>query len=596
MNLAILDVAIGLVLIYLLLSLVCSALLEAVNEFRNRRGAELEKTLKTLMGKGVFEEFCKLPGFASLKTRDASKVAASTFPAYISNDAFADLAADWYRKHHQSREWCDNEAFGKALAKLDVETGGDEAAFRARVVEWFKNSMDRMSGRFRSKSNFRMFFIAVAVVLLSNANTFRLVNEMYRNPAVQQTLVAQAEVVSASGKDELADTEKLRSTLKAVPLLGWPEREPGSGGYLGVDLKGHCIEDGRSVGGCAASTSFVFFGFALTILALMMGADFWFNALQRLVRIRTSLKPEDAKAKAEQATPALPAAAGMKAKPPVPTTPLPDGLLPAASVSAHISKFAYDGDADPLPKVLQDAGYTKGPSFGDSGTDTQGRFLEHDTHRVLSFRGTEIAKLGDIQTDFKKELVNFPPSLLDVGNMKVHEGFATGLASVWQQIREYLHAAERPKPLLITGHSLGGGLAVLAAFVLRRQARPFAIQGVYTFGQPRTGDAAFAEAYDRLLRPLHWRVVNHRDGVPRVPFRLMGYRHVGRALHFDGAGTPNVDPARWAQWLDSLPIDAGTDWTAQVAEFGKDHLIASYIEVLTRAGGQTVPEPAGGSS
>lgn len=614
MNLAILDVAIGLVLIYLLLSLVCSAVLEFVNESLNRRGGSLERQLKRLMGEGAFKEFCNLPGFATLKSREPfiskwigrcldkvkirklrrpvgwlrRRLKVSSFPSYIPNDAFADLAIDWYRKYHQSREWCDNEAFGKALAKLDVESGGDQNGFRTRVVEWFKNSMDRMGGRFRSKSNRWMFVIAVVVVLLSNANTFRLVNEMYRNPAVQQTLVAQAEAVAANGKEDLTDPEKLRSTLKAVPLLGWPESESATNEekLSWRDRVRYLIRGGRDYfRDFSVSDLVAVFGFALTILALMMGADFWFNALQRLVRIRTSLKPKKAKAKAEQAPPAPLPAAGIKAKPSAPTAPLPYGLLPAASVCAHISKFAYDGDADPLPKVLQHAGYTKGPSFGDPGTETQGRFLEHDTHRVLSFRGTEISELGDIQTDLKKDLVKFPTALLDVGDVKVHEGFATGLASVWQQIRDYLHAAERPKPLLITGHSLGGGLAVLAAFALRRQAQPFPVQGVYTFGQPRTGDAAFAEAYDRLLRPLHWRAVNHRDVVPRVPTRSMGYRHVGRALYFGGDGTPSIDPTRWMTLLDSLPFDAETDWTAQVAEFGKDHFIDSYIEVLTRPGG-----------
>ncbi|HBK56729.1 MAG TPA: hypothetical protein DDZ76_10705, partial [Xanthomonadales bacterium] len=69
MNLAILDVAIGLVLIYLLLSLVCSAVLEALSHYLNRRGYALERHLVRVMGRATLDEFCRLPGFAALKTR-----------------------------------------------------------------------------------------------------------------------------------------------------------------------------------------------------------------------------------------------------------------------------------------------------------------------------------------------------------------------------------------------------------------------------------------------------------------------------------------------------------------------------------------------
>jgi acetyl esterase/lipase len=71
------------------------------------------------------------------------------------------------------------------------------------------------------------------------------------------------------------------------------------------------------------------------------------------------------------------------------------------------------------------------------------------------------------------------------------------------------------KIITVTGHSLGGALAALAAIELRR-AYPAALVRVYTFGAPRVGNRAFSALYDAHV-PDTWAVVNLEDPVPRVP-------------------------------------------------------------------------------
>src|SRR5258708_4320788 len=85
--------------------------------------------------------------------------------------------------------------------------------------------------------------------------------------------------------------------------------------------------------------------------------------------------------------------------------------------------------------------------------------------------------------------------------------------------------------LIFTGHSLGGALAVLAA--ARAAAARRAISAVYTFGMPRTGNAAFADDYNRRLGDRTYRLVYGSDIVPTVPPSAdpkLPYRHVGRYL------------------------------------------------------------------
>eukprot|EP00216_Chloropicon_sp_CCMP2111_P003683 CAMPEP_0198246004 /NCGR_PEP_ID=MMETSP1446-20131203/44067_1 /TAXON_ID=1461542 ORGANISM="Unidentified sp, Strain CCMP2111" /NCGR_SAMPLE_ID=MMETSP1446 /ASSEMBLY_ACC=CAM_ASM_001112 /LENGTH=343 /DNA_ID=CAMNT_0043930261 /DNA_START=85 /DNA_END=1112 /DNA_ORIENTATION=- len=85
--------------------------------------------------------------------------------------------------------------------------------------------------------------------------------------------------------------------------------------------------------------------------------------------------------------------------------------------------------------------------------------------------------------------------------------------------------------LVITGHSLGGALAALAAADFTMNGME--VSKVITFGQPRLGNMNWAHLYDSTLglRNITFRLVNHRDPVPRIPFTdislLRGYHHTG---------------------------------------------------------------------
>lgn len=625
MDLAMLDVAIGLILLYLLLSLVCSALVEAINHLLNRRGALLEVHLEQLMGKVSLDELGRLPDFASLcrpraqgsgwvakiwawKVRMLARIGIgkrgrgsliSRFPSYVPKEAFADLALAWQARYNQSREWCDDHEFGRMLSALTREAG-DLAQRRKRICEWFDRAMARASERFKARTQVWYALVAAALIVFANADSIRLANEIARNPAIQAALVSEAgdvlnnpalapptvdaspaaELTTPVTKPDANDTKRnaeLRKALQQFPLLGWPE-------------------EGPEIGAAIRARPSILLGYLITLLALLMGADFWFSALRKLVHIRNAVKPEEKAPAAGGGGPGAPALGAdrfltLAAVAPQPVQaeavaaarePVPSDLAARAPVMARISAFAYvhadAADADAQFAPLASAGYRIGPRFADARTGTQALLLEHDSHRVLAFRGTEPAEFADIETDLRKKLIDFPAALGKAEAMRVHEGFAQALLSVWGDL---LAAVRKdPKPVLVTGHSLGGALALLAAFALRMQEAPPRVSGVYTYGQPRVGDAAFAEAYDRLLRPVHWRVVNHRDLVPRLPPREMGFRHSGRVLYFDAKGEASLDPSRWMQVLELVPVDAGADWNSQVREFASDHAIDGYVRLL----------------
>lgn len=121
---------------------------------------------------------------------------------------------------------------------------------------------------------------------------------------------------------------------------------------------------------------------------------------------------------------------------------------------------------------------------------------------VLVFRGTQ-PNITDIASDLKADLVSAP------GGGKVHRGFLEAFQKVELQIKAACdqHAG---LPLYITGHSLGGALAMLATRYLANDSTG----ATYTYGCPRAGDDEF---YKNIKTPVY-RIVNAADAVPRVPF------------------------------------------------------------------------------
>jgi hypothetical protein len=162
-----------------------------------------------------------------------------------------------------------------------------------------------------------------------------------------------------------------------------------------------------------------------------------------------------------------------------------------------------------------------------SAGNTQAYVATNDDHIVVAFRGTEapnkieglkdwlltdadnllIQPQGDLGTDF---------AAAGVG-ARWHEGFMKALASIWDPLIEAVQAERKKndRPIWITGHSLGGALALLAAWRCKRIFVP--VHQIYTFGAPMVGNAETAEAIDRELPDRIFRYVNDHDPVPKLP-------------------------------------------------------------------------------
>jgi GTP-binding protein EngB required for normal cell division len=184
-----------------------------------------------------------------------------------------------------------------------------------------------------------------------------------------------------------------------------------------------------------------------------------------------------------------------------------------------------------------------------------------DRELIIAFRGTVIANKEQPLKSSQEMLLNMicnglavadNPNYPNIYNTSfyagvVHPGFALLLEEFLPYIKTVIEKTN-PKSICLTGHSLGGALATLAAY---RLMNAFSIDSVYTFGSPRVGDKDFRDQYS--IR--HFRFENKNDIVPHLPpfdkhrdwinnlispFNLslpaVSYKHVGKLQFINWEG------------------------------------------------------------
>ena len=149
-----------------------------------------------------------------------------------------------------------------------------------------------------------------------------------------------------------------------------------------------------------------------------------------------------------------------------------------------------------------------------SGKSTQAFITHHDEVILIAIRGT--LELSDWWRDADAAQVPFSE-----GKGKVHNGFYDAYQALKEFIQVYLDRFHVGQKIIISGHSLGGAIALLLAEALRNSTDNDYNILLYTYGSPRVGDATFVAA----AKPLkHHRMVNNNDMIPGVPAPWMNAR------------------------------------------------------------------------
>jgi len=306
----VLDVAIGLVVVYLLLSLVCSAIREGIESFLKTRATHLERGLRELLndrsGTGMTRAIYSHPLICGLfqGDYDPAKIGrrgwmpvASSLPSYIPSASFATALLDIVARGPDSGaasaagststpitlgtvraqiSTIANPPVQRALLTALDTAQGDLQRAQANVEAWYDSTMERVSGWYKRKSQFILFALGLFVAVVGNVDTLQIARFLYEDKPTRDALVAEAESV-ARDPDAVGNTQKVIAGIRQMPLpIGWNGR-PGPAGPPGSfwDLAAPVL------------------GWLTTALAISLGAPFWFDVLKRVMEIRATVKPRD---------------------------------------------------------------------------------------------------------------------------------------------------------------------------------------------------------------------------------------------------------------------------------------------------------------
>jgi len=194
---------------------------------------------------------------------------------------------------------------------------------------------------------------------------------------------------------------------------------------------------------------------------------------------------------------------------------------------------------------------------------------------VIAFRGTEVKERSDIWADIKIWKTKR-------GKRKglVHTGFKDELDKIWPDVLNYMRE-NTDKKLYMTGHSLGGAMATIAASrVLPAQANHNAryaapLEEIYTFGAPRAGNEDFVQT----LKFPHHRLQNNNDVVCRVPSVLLGYRHQCNSIYLNHNGHVKTF-GTWQRFCDMVKGRLRAILKGQLFDGVYDHSMDKYCKKL----------------
>ena len=311
-----LDVAIGIVFVFVLLSTVCSAIREGIEAKLKTRAAYLEQGIRELLhdldGKGLAHSFFNHPlifalysgGYkgAAQSDKEHPKLLArgGSLPSYIPARSFAiallDIAAKGpvtddvssdpaapalsLESVRASVRNLKNPPVQRALLAAIDAAEGDLNRARANIEAWYDSSMDRVSGWYKRTTHWILFWIALVLAVGLNIDTLAIADYLYRHDTARETIVALAADATKNESAAAITYKEAATQLQSLGLpIGWSDS-------WRRDVTGAWYESAWGIAG-------PILGWLVTAFAATLGAPFWFDLLNKIMVIRSTVKPHE---------------------------------------------------------------------------------------------------------------------------------------------------------------------------------------------------------------------------------------------------------------------------------------------------------------
>jgi hypothetical protein len=244
-----LDVIIGLIVVYLLLGLVCTAVNEWLTNMFSFKAKTLWQALQTMIAKG--EKFNPFSAWRFLNVnaqehKDASKVAnfyshplidtlsrKNQLPSYISAQTFRTVLLDINKVHIPNKD--DFEMVKASVAAVgdpklnailstfvNAAEGVEDKVghFNQQIETWFDECMERASGWYKRQIQFITFCFAAGMVVLFNVDSIKLTRALWTSAPLRASFVELSkDMTKYDNADELAKNFKVKRDGNTVHVV-----------------------------------------------------------------------------------------------------------------------------------------------------------------------------------------------------------------------------------------------------------------------------------------------------------------------------------------------------------------------------------------
>jgi hypothetical protein len=328
LNSTILDIALGMVFLFVLISLLCSAINEMIAQFLRLRAKNLEVGLGNLLQSGdgnkLADDLYKHPLINGL-SKPGQK------PSYIPPKNFT-LALMDIMTGNTGKLPTDNKALietiekqglfakteaGRSIILLLHEAGDDAEKARKNLEGWYNDAMDRVGGWYKQKTQVIIFAVALIVCTVLNIDTIKISQTLWTDIALRQALVEAASSTDMAGlmAQQLAEqkpptagddkspmqpdnqVEADTAATNAAAIKGIEQSARTAGALIGQIRELHLPIGWRKSDGQWAVEGFdgmdwlvKILGILITTFAGSLGAPFWFQLLNKIVDLRAAGK------------------------------------------------------------------------------------------------------------------------------------------------------------------------------------------------------------------------------------------------------------------------------------------------------------------
>lgn len=317
------EVGIGLVFVFLLMSIMVSGLNEIIVSVFDHRGKHLKDAIDTALKDPVNKDWTNIlydhPLIDTLKKSDKK------MPSYISATVFSKSLIDIITQEKelntpvtilQSKtnplqnftegvNTLRSSPFKMLLSAFVTDANGDYDKLKANIENWYNEYMNRVSGWYKGRVKKTLLILGLIFAVLMNVDTVQISKTLWENAVLRESVANAAEGFSAANKNNLvnsADTtfdskiEKIKNGYDKIGMLnlpiGWGLTQTEKKYLAGKFNHKHIIKNYWEqitifFGQISLST---LIGWIFTGIAVSFGAPMWFDMLNKLINLRHSVK------------------------------------------------------------------------------------------------------------------------------------------------------------------------------------------------------------------------------------------------------------------------------------------------------------------